>query len=264
MDELFKGIDPKETEKESNLPDELKGKSAEEIYKMLQEEHNKELGTVETEKAKLEAEKAALERVGKSEVTKPTQVYHPTQEQEQDLWTDPNAFLTKQLEQRIAPIVADFSQSMRQANRDNFAAKIGTDEWGKFGGEIEQFVNGLAPIVQKSPEAYATAYTFVRGMHADEIVEDKVSKAVEKAIQETLKNLGLEEKISEVIVEEKQPKSLFQRNTGVPVVSANKRSVKFDSLKPSPGLTLEERKAAIGFGMTEAEYARAKKEEGSV
>lgn len=277
---------------ESNLPDQLKGKSSEEIFEMLRSEHEKEVNKLKAEKFdELDKEREESKKRGK--VSPPTLPYTrsgpPTQprqprpgvsysqprqeEEEPDIYSNPEGFMDRQFAKRVGPLVQAQTSAMRNTNREIFKGRVGED-YEKYGEEIEQFVSALAPQLQADPRAYEQAYNFVRASHLDEIVESQTEKKATEKLAATLAEAGLEpDRIAEIVGSAQgnvgdgggsnaASGSLFQRPTGVPrTAEATPRG---DAPARAGGgkgrLTSEELKMMEEFGMSREEYLQYKAE----
>jgi hypothetical protein len=187
-------------------------------------------------------------------------VQQPVQQQRDDtLWAGAEDIVSKVRAEMAAPLAA-IANSMRTTNRTAFAIQLQQagkqDDWSKYGAEIEQVVNTLHPDAQSRPEAYQAAYSYVRGMHVDDIVKAQNTAVVEDTIKSVLSKLGLGDKVQEVIREEKAPQNLFQRQIGVPVMGTSKTVDLSKLSNASPALTAEQARVAKRFGMDAAEYLK--------
>ena len=255
MGDLFKGIEPEKSEED--LPDVLKGKSPEEVYRALQQEYLEIKTQDDVEKAKIQAERDAL----KAQIQNAPQMTAPQmatpQQSDTLLWNDPDTVMQKLKAEMVAPL-QEIAGSLRASNRNTFLMQLQQenkmDEWEKYGGEIEQVVNSLHPNAQSRPEAYQAARSYVRGIHADDIIKEKVTASTEETVKAVLEKLGLNDKVSEVIVEDRPQQSLFQRNTGIPYAGGTRRIDLGKLTDSSPVLTKEQHAVAKRFNMTPKEY----------
>lgn len=272
---------------ESNLPEALKGKSTSEIFEMLRQEHEKEINQLKAEKFdQLDKGKgkgsqpATPLTTGRGPVSQPQYQpgpvsYQPQrQEEEPDIFSNPDGFMDRQFQKRLGPLVQSQAAAMRNTNREIFKGRIG-GEYEKYGEEVEQFVSALAPQLQADPRAYEQAYNFVRASHLDEIVQEKTETKAAEKLAATLAEAGLEpDRIAEIVSrangssgnaagELVSTGSLFQPTTGVPrTASATPRG----DAPPRVGaagkgrLSSEELKMMEEFGMTREEYVQYKAE----
>lgn len=280
-DSLFAGLPdnlPKKKEEQNpQLPPELQGKSVAEVYEMLAQEHNK---TVEQIKNEMKAQAYdGMQQKGDEQQKQQTSQYQPQSQQgyqyqyspsqqqgqgeeDYDFLTNPDKFMDKQLQKRLAPIVQTTFQSLKETNKAQFVNNIGAEEWQKYGEEIEQFVNTLSPQVQVHPNAYKQAYKFVQSSHLDEIVSSKASQQASEKLQRTLLKLGIDpEKLQslqndddEPVVEEKVS-NIFSKFTGSRTPVSQPVKMSSPGEKKTKRLSEAERKMAQEFGMTEAEYS---------
>lgn len=269
---------------EDNLPAELQGKSTQEAYDLMKSEHERIL---EAERNQYKAQLYELQQKQAEETKKATSQQPQGQQQyqygygyipgasgqaddESDFYTDPNGFVEKQFQKRVGPLANYTFNALKETNKSNFQARIGQDEWEKYGEEVEQFVNALAPEMQANPKAYETAYNFARSQHVDEIAEERASKQAQTQLRAVLENLGYsEEQVSAAMAaangeapsqgqmpNRQQPRSLFQTDTGtVPRSQAPPSRPPSGKSTKKPKLTQQQRAVAERFGMTEEEYS---------
>lgn len=297
MSDLFEGLPdnlPKgeEEKNKSNLPEQLQGKSPEEMYQMLSEEHQREVERIKAQQfdqqqsgqgqqqqqsqqaSQQQQQQAPQQRQPYVPSYNPYQGYGQQQQQEQepDLFTDPDRFMEQQFNKRLQPLAQSYTQSLKETNKQAFRHQIGEEEWERYGDEISQFIDSLSPQIQIQPQAYQTAYNFVRAQHVDEIANQKATQQASEKLQETLLKLGVSpDRLKEVMAGEEQsqpgnqqqapqtPSSLFQRNTGttaqVPHTAASSGGGGQNGSKGKRRLSETERKLAEEFGMSEDEYS---------
>lgn len=291
MSDLFQGLPdnlPKEEEK-SNLPEQLQGKTPEQMYEILSQEHQREVERIKAKQFDEQQQKQQQPQQQQQQQSqqRPSQGYRPRQqpnyyvpptypqgqqgqqEQEPDIFTDPDRFMDAQFKKRVEPLAQSYTQSLKETNKQNFRARIGEEEWNKYGEEVEQFMESLSPQVQIQPQAFETAYNFVRAQHVDEIAKEKSEQQASEKLQETLLKLGISpDRLKEVAGQEgqgQQPgseetvQSLFQRPTGaassVPHTAASSGGGSTGGNKKGKRrLSDEERRLAEEFGMSEDEY----------
>lgn len=220
-------------QQQSNLPEQLQGKSAEEVYQLLSQEHMKEVNQLKAEKFDQQQQQGSGENQQQSQQTQQAQqgyqqnyqqypsynqqTYNPyqygqgfQQQQQQgyeepSIWEDPDQYLDRKLQQRLNPLIQQNVQSMKETNKQVFRQQIGQDEWNRFGNEIEQFVNSLSPQLQADPRAYQQAYNFVRASHVDEIANERANQQANQKLRSTLQQLGVpEEKIQSIVSDASQ------------------------------------------------------------
>lgn len=284
---LFAGLPddlPDDTPQQStqSIPEQLKGKSPEEVYAALRDEHERVLS--ETEQ-KFKAEAYDSRSTQQRQEPQQQQQYNPPpppnypvyggqqQQQAPDMYSDPEGFMDHQLQKRMGPIIQSTYTSLRESNKNAFKAQIGADEWSKYGSEIEQFVAGLTPQVQIDPRAYQTAYNYVRSIHIDEITQSKAEELAEQRVKERLENMGIdpslaagtsgsvEQRIEQAVDQhedrrryEPRGSSLFQRDTGTVPETYGRSGAPRGGQKARAKLTANERRLAEQFDMTEEEY----------
>jgi len=269
------------------LPDQLKGKSAEEIYTILGTAHNQELdAAVNATKAefggKLDELNKKIEQMavtpqpGQQQQQPPgprfgpqgVQQQQPGEEVPPDQLTDPDGFMDYQFRKRMAPLVNTTVTAMRENNRQLFASQ--NPEYETYRGDIEQIVNGFTPEIQMRPQAYEVALRYVKAGKIDEIAAEKGKTMANQVLTKVFKSLGLTpEQIREATGEETpaaggQPPqaatvvpstSLFQGNVGVPITSQTGPSaVAPAATKKSKPASAVQREVMAAFDMDEAEY----------
>lgn len=287
-DNLFSGLPdnlPQDKKEESALPEELQGKSPEEMYQMLASENERLLKEKEDEYKQSQQN----QQVTSNQQTQQGRGYVPPnvgstqtqgnwnygnqgtpaggQQEEVDYWSDPEKFMDQQLQRRMQPIVQTTVQSVRGANKSNFVRDVGDEEWNKYGGEVEQLIDSFSPQVQMHPDAYKQAYNIVMANHLDEVTNSKAEKIASEKLQRTLMNLGIsEDQLKEALGDESPSQgegqqsqsraSLFQRNIGVkPSVESGSRGNAAPKNNGSrPKLTEREKMIAQEFGMEPSEY----------
>lgn len=284
---LFAGLpdglpDDEPQQETTQLPQELQGKSTAEVYETLRAENERLLNEQEQRlKAQAfdESKKAAPQQTAPSYAPPPPNyaAYTGVQNQkEPDIYSDPEGFMDRQLERRMGPVVQQTFYSLKESNKNQFIARVGQEEWAKYGAEIEQFIGGLSGQAQIMPEAYNTAYNFVRSTHLDEITQTKAEQLAEQRVSERLEALGIDPRLAagtEGTVEERIQQaadeqadrnryknvSLFQPDTGtVPPPMGGRSSVQQKSASRGK-LTNDERAMAEAFGMSDTEYLEYKK-----
>lgn len=278
---------PKEKELDTSqqLPQELQGKSPAEVYDLLKQEHSRVLeDETKNLKAKLHDYEANQQaQVSSQQPSSPTAPYtqqyqnettptyqygYGAQQQDQgpDYWSDPEGFLDKQFERRVAPMAQMTFENMKEINKQNFRSRIGEAEWAKYGQEISNFVNGLSPQMQANPKAFETAYNMARSQHVDEIVQERATQESDNRLRRSLAALGYDEDQIEAAVAaangEEPPKtagnnvsrSLFQNDTGTVPSSQGPARVSAGPRKQQRKLNREQKAMAEKFGMTDEEY----------
>ena len=254
---MFSGL-PKKGDEGANLPEELKGKSIDEVYSMLSEEHEKEMERAKAELVKQPEiqQKPAPQEAPRYNYTPQYDQRSAEAEEEVDLVSDPDRFMEKQFKKRLDPLVQQTYSSMKEMNRQNFISRTGAENWDRYGSEVDAFVNALSPQVQIDPRAYQQAYQYVLSTHMDEIVEEKSVKQASEKLQRTLTRLGIDpSQLNDSDDEDggsPEPRSLFARN---PTKASTQpvKHVKQDS-KPSRRLSEAEKRIAQEFDMTDDEY----------
>ncbi len=274
--------DGQDDQSKDDLPEALKDKTPKEIYEMMNSEHNR----VMTDTVQQMAQRAAPAPVKPEVIPKapPTAVQPQTVQPEEppDQHLDPDGFMDYQFGKRLGPILQQQVTIARGQNRNFFKQSVGEEEWGKYGVEIEQFMDGLHPQVQSHPDAYQRARDIVMSSHKDEIVEEETNKRTVATVTKTLAGLGMTpEQITQALKataagtplqtvvqktqdaqEQAARQSLFQGNTGIrqPIVDALKNTVQAVYPKPGEGGGRKKErhpdaKAVMdAFGMTDEEY----------
>lgn len=281
-DDIFSSIPdnvPKaKKEPETKLPNELQGKSAEEVAQILLDEHQKvvtQMKADEFDKTKKPEPKPAAQQQQQQQqqTAQPTVPVVPTATQQKaSLYTDPEGFMDEQFAKRTGPFVQSTGLALRGANQQLLKNKIGDGEYGKYGEEIEQFMDKLAPQLQMHPGAYTQAYDFVRSLHLDEIVKEKAATEAAKTLEDTLVKLGVDPAKAKAAAAgepvkpaEKDPEpapSLFQGLTGT-LPQVMKSTTPASAVGSAGGKTegkgaklTEEQKVVAGrMGMDLDEYA---------
>ncbi len=266
------------------LPEELKGKSAEEMYDMLKTEHNTILDGVKAKKYdELTAAPAkpatppAKPATPAPQVTPPphkplaeptlqTSYQQSTAPEEIDPAMDPGGFMKQQLDQRIGGLVQTTVGALRNTNREVF--KQSKPDFEKYSEEIEHFVDALSPQLQANPEAYHRGYDFVRSTHIDEIIAEGTKAGTAGALATALGDAGLdEEQIAGIVAKsngtaqpasEAPAPSLFQPNVGVPPRVASPTTTPAPpapAARSSQKFTKNEQQMMEEFEMTPEEWA---------
>lgn len=232
------------------LPEELQGKSAEEIYAVLQEEHNRLL---EEEKAKKGVKPQPPQPQQPPRFTPPPFTPPPEPEGFNPVRQEVNEVVDQALNARVAPLVANFVEAQRATNRSVFQQKIGK-EWERWGEDIEKFVSGLAPQVQAHPNAYDVAYNYIRSLHVDELVKERAAEEAKTIARQVLKEMGIDGASIEQPQQQPMRQSLFNR--GIPSVSGPRPFT--PSQSAGSGLSSTEKRVAKDMNMTDEEYAAYK------
>lgn len=260
------------------MPEALKGKSSEEVFKALSEEHDRVLKeAVNDVKAKFATPpepKPAPPAPAPGPAPQPQPGgYPPTDfpgaasQGEPDPGLEPGKYLDNQLAQRVTPYVTSMVAAGRETGRSLLATKVGEEDWKAFGAEIETFVDQLDPKVQANPKSYTVAYNYVRAMHLDEIVSKQTETKANKKLKDALTKLGVDEAQMATVLRGEGPapapegaaqSSLFSAPTGtqVPTTVPTKPPVA-PAVTPGAGkapLTDEEKILMGQFKMTEDEW----------
>ena len=262
-------------EQESNLPEELQGKSPDEMYELLKKEHENVVNKLKAEKfdqSTKDPKPTPQKQQGPSPHHPPTVgpgdgtgISYGGSKPPPDIYTDPEGFMEQQLNRRLQPLIQTQTHALRGANRQLFQQQI-KDDWEKFGDEIEQFVDALHPQLQVDSRAYQQAYNYVRSLHLDEIVEEKSKSRSTETLATALADAGLEpEQIAAivsrtgagVVPQQKQELgSLFQSRTGIPVTASSVSSSRSDVPATGRGsrYTPQEKRMMEEFGMNPKEW----------
>jgi hypothetical protein len=268
----------------SGLPEQLVGKSPEEVYQILSQEHNRVVDDAVTNRlAELtnnrqtqnqQAQKPQTQSRTQQNVQYPqgNQVNQQAQQQQDDdnYWLDPKGFVDKQFQKRVQPLVQATVTNMRSTNREMFKDKH-KEEYDKYGDEIETFIDNLNPQVQMHPDAYKVARNYVLSTHLDDVVDEKVKQRSQGKLQDRvdkLYDMGFnEEQIQNILAMEgeeqdntpqQQNVNLFQRTVGVPPVAKPKPKprARSESKKVNP----LEKEMMEEFGMSKEEWESEKGE----
>lgn len=277
---------------QSALPEELRGKSAEEVFEAGRAEFNRVTTEMKAQFAdqiqKMQGQGGEQQQRQQQTQTSPPntgaqrQYSLPTlpnmggqggdDEEEPNPVTDPERFLDKGLARRVGPYMQSQVAAMRAQNAALFEQRIGAEEMAKYKDEIEQFVGGLSPIAQAHPNSYQLAYNYVRSQHLDEIVEErakgKESETLSK-VKEALADIVPADRLNSIFggdsgqqtqqaqQQAQMPKSFFQTNTGVqssiPPRATNPIAQQAVGGK-KPKLSAVQRDIAEAMEMTEEEY----------
>jgi hypothetical protein len=236
---------------EPQLPTELQGKSPAEIYQILSNEHNRVLTERELE-IRRESVRGAPQEPPKPAASAAQFGPQPPVSgggEEPNILTDPDGFMERQFAKRINPLYQSVLASQKHTNKQLFVNQVGADEYQRYGPEIEQFVEGLTPPAQMDPRCYQAAYTYVRGLHVDEIVERGSETKIKKKLDE-LRELGVDtSKLDQPVAPVAQP-NLFGNRTVSPASVPTSRPA-----KQKVSLNQEEQRMARAFNMTDEEYA---------
>lgn len=264
------------------LPEALKGKSAEEMYAMLKDEHTTIMDGVKAKKydelttppvqpvtppAKPPARQAPPPpHKPLADSTVQTSYQQPQPPEQIDPVMDPGGFMQQQLDQRIGGLVQTTVGALRNTNREVF--KQSRSDYDKYSEEIEQFVDALHPQLQANPEAYRRGYDFVRSTHIDEIIAEGTKAGTAGALATALADAGLDEgQIAGIVAKtngnvqpagEVPAPSLFQPNVGVPPRVASSTTTPAPNV-PAPRtggkFSKQEHQMMERFEMTPEEWA---------
>jgi hypothetical protein len=265
----------KPAEPEVVLPDELKGKTPQEIYKRLSEEHQRVVGDInkdhqlEMATAKSQTPPGGVPQQQQQQQQQQRQTYYPPQQQEEDIdyMTQPEAYIERALNKKMEPLVGAFVSSQKENAKRVFMQQVGKEEWDLYGPEIEKFVDGLHPSLQINPQSYEAGYKVVRGDHVDEISQKKAVLLTEQTLRKVLTNMGISEEVvasamrqpegaGQQQAAQAQPRSsLFQPVTGLAPHVETSRAFNPEQQKSKVKLTPIQHQMAEEFGMTDDEYA---------
>lgn len=283
-DNLPKGKQP---EQEVVLPDELKGKTPQEIYARLSQEHQRVVGDLDKDH---QLEVANLRSQQPPPVQQQQQQPQPQQqpgqqqqvagypyqqvgtEEEPDFLTQPDQYIERQFQKRMAPLVGSFMNSQKEAAKALFQQQVGKEEWDKYGKDITEFVDKLHPTLQVDVRSFHSAYKVVRGDHVDEIANARAVQIAEQTVKKVLTSLNIpglsEEKIGAILQgggeqgeqtgqqKQKPASSLFQPATGtVPHTEGPRPFATEQQQQGTVKLTPLQKQMAEEFGMTDQEYA---------
>lgn len=254
---------PEPEEQTSNLPEQLRGKTPEEIYELTKAEHERVVNSLKAQKydesskapeqgkpAQTQQRQAPQQQQGyqqghqptlsKSIPSEPTGAQKPVR-----YWEDPEGFLNQQLQQRLAPLVETQVNNLRETNRQLFEQQIqqNADEkefYESHKDEVQDFMNALNPQIQADSRAYKKAYEYVKSQHLDEIIEKERTKSRTAGLAEALADAGMDpDQIAAIVAKSSgnagngnasQPdnagysSSLFQPTTGIPRTAGGSQS----------------------------------------
>lgn len=261
MAKIFEKVPPADPPKvESQLPEELKGKSADEVYTALSEEHNTLTSAAEL---KHQTELAEARKPGEEPKPAPPPFVPPVQEEEEpNILTDPDGFMERQFNKRLAPLARQTVESQRTANREIFRSRVGSEEYEKYGSEMDEFMDRLHPSLQGNFKSYEAAYDYVRSRHFDEISNGMADKKATTKLMGILQKKGYSpEEITEFISTGETPAKpavnqagLFKPVTGLRQIN-DVKATPFNPTNVKERVTdPEERRMMKEFGMTEEEY----------
>ncbi len=250
------------------LPDELNGKTPEEIYDILAKAHEEDVNAVRKEM--IEKIPSLKEEPKKEEP--PKKAYQPPyippmqqqQVQEPDLYTDPDGFVSRRVSAARAEVVNALALTQRPANEQLFYMGLDADGkalYDKYKAEINSRVDGLPPQSQISPDAYKMAFEIAVGMHWKEIEAARFDAKAEDLVKKTLKdrNLMSDEDIETAFTKEEPVaqtrRSLFQQPVNTP-----QPRYRGPAATVSSKLDEVQRKIARGFGMSDEEYLKYSEE----
>lgn len=95
------------------------------------------------------------------------------------LSSDPLAVLNAHYEARTAPLVAAFSKTQANMNRELFVAKTDPKMWNKYANEVDKFMEPFPPETKSQPGAYEAALRWVRANHVDDEVAEREAERKE-------------------------------------------------------------------------------------
>jgi len=245
---------------QSQLPEELKGKSADEVYAALSAEHNSITQAAEL-KHQTELAEARKLVVPEPKLRPAPTFTPPGEEEEPDFLTDQEGFMERQFNKRLAPLAQQTIESQRATNKEIFRGKVGNEEYAKYEEEIEDFIGRLHPMLQGNFKSYEAAYDYVRSRHFDEIADSMADKKATTKLMTILqkKGYGPEEIAQFIGSDEPSPKpaaptGLFRPVTGLQQIN-DVKTVPFNPTTVKARVTdPQERKMMNEFGMTEEEY----------
>lgn len=272
-DQIFR-TQPKPAEQkkdeEEGLPDALKGKSKTEIFNALKAEHIRDMAETQGDYAR-RLEQIAMQPPANPQPQPSHQPTPPQPESEPGFdISNPDEYLDRAVGKRMAPVVQGMVAAGRESGRAIIQTKLPKDQWDRFSKEIESFVDSVNPQMQANPKIYEIAWNFVKGQHADELIQEGVKSNLTSAVKETLKELGFDtpEVESRISARDKPPEesrpSLFQHRT-VPPTSTPRSGAEANSRGNSKGkLSSEEKLMCQKFDMTEEEYLTYKAENSDI
>lgn len=247
------------------IPEELQGKVAPDAYKLLQEEHLRELKEREDALNKEYTQK--LEEMNRAKIVPqqqtPPQIRQPFQQQpmpqEQSdpnaFWNNPDHYLETKLDSRLKQVQTSNADIARSQNRELFKMQ-NMELYSEFGDQIESVVNQFTPAVKGLPEAYQIAANYVRGLpeNTKKILEKESKVAAANELKLFAERAGLDPETVETYLNSGEVEPIPQRRSLFAAPHVAQPRVKSQE-KPRVKLSPAQAKVAQSFGMTEEEYA---------
>jgi hypothetical protein len=245
------------------LPTELEGKSAEEVYAALSQEHVKEVEQVRKDILDKLPSLKQEEKVTEKPVYQQPYVGQTTPTQEDvTMYSNPELYVQQRIDAAIAGVVGNYATNARPTNEMVFVQNLDVedrDTYETYKAEVNSYMNRLDARGQADPRAYGVAFNVVLGEHRKEIEAKRFDKKAEDLVKETLRSKGLlDEDAIEAAFAPKEiipvRQSLFQPSLGVANIPQPRRTGQNTSVKVSPKINDLQRKIAKGFGMSDTEY----------
>lgn len=236
-------VPPSPPQQGSALPEPLQGKTPEQVYDMLVNEHNR-----------IMAEQAVAKPPEKPKVQEPqVPTFQPPvvpAAEPANILQEPERFVQEQFNQRVQPLIDSVIAGNRELSRQNLVSQVGKEEYETYKEEIEKVVSSLDPRLQVSPNAYMVAFKFVQASHLDDVVSKKAESLAEKKVREAFQRLGMEPPTAEQPAP--QPRGLFQQ---APAVASPRP---FNPQQNQTKLSAAEKAAAKAMDLTEEEFVAYK------
>jgi hypothetical protein len=243
------------------IPEELKGKSPEEIYDALANEHTKEVEEMRKDFL------AKLPKVSPEEPKIEPKVYQQpivSAPVIQDYYTNPEEYVKGITQQQINNVVGNYSANQRPINEQVFIQSLDTDDrelYVKYKDEINQNIDLLPPQGQANLSAFNLVYNVVLGKHRKEIEKERFEKNADDLVKTTLRDkIGLEDEAIERAFQKEPPqpqRSLFGSPIGATNIPQPRYSGQNTSQKRSPKLDSTMKSVAAAFGMSDDEYMKS-------
>jgi len=255
------------------IPEELKGKSPDEIYDLLRNAHEEEVAAVRKDMIDKIPQLQPQKVPDTTAVpTQQPQTYQPpftggagTAVDDQSIYTNPDAFVDTRVQRGVDQATEYLAAIQRPANEKLFVLNLDTDDkelYDTYKDEINANVNSLPLRTQIDPRAFEMAFQVVIGKHRKEIEKTRFEKQAESLVKTTLRDkVGMADEEIEAAFTNKEPppvqrRSLFQPVTGVAVNTPQPRYGGVAKMQ-TPKISEVQRKIARGFGMSDEAYMAA-------
>lgn len=251
------------------VPGELQGKVTPDAYKLLQEEHLRELK--EREDTLNQEYTKKLEDMNRNAVKSPAQnppqlrqpfqapqQQSPSSQQNADpnaFWNNPDHYLETKLDNRLQQVQHSNADIARSQNRVLFQMQ-NQEFYSDFGEQIEAVVDQFTPAVKGLPDAYQIAASYVRGMpdNSKKLLEKESKSAAANELKVFAEQAGIDPETVDTYLNSGQVDPIPQRRSlfAAPHVAQPKPKT---PVTQKVKLTPAQAKVALAFGMSEDEYA---------